>query len=83
MTNEAPTADGTLHVVGARCTHLGCVVGWNEAERSWDCPCHGSRFDARDGAVLNGPAARGLTPLREDLHAVPGTQPRPRPPAAM
>jgi glycine/D-amino acid oxidase-like deaminating enzyme/nitrite reductase/ring-hydroxylating ferredoxin subunit len=52
-------ADGTLHVVGARCTHLGCVVGWNEAERSWDCPCHGSRFTV-DGEVIQGPAVDPL-----------------------
>jgi Rieske Fe-S protein len=51
--------DGTLHVVSARCTHLGCVVGWNAAERSWDCPCHGSRF-AEDGEVLQGPAVSPL-----------------------
>ena len=51
--------DGTVHAVSARCTHLGCVVGWNAAERSWDCPCHGSRFDV-DGAVLQGPAVRDL-----------------------
>jgi nitrite reductase/ring-hydroxylating ferredoxin subunit len=51
--------DGALHAVSLRCTHLGCLVRWNGAERSWDCPCHGSRFDV-DGSVLEGPAA---TPL--------------------
>jgi len=51
--------DGELHVVPARCTHLGCLVAWNAAERSWDCPCHGSRFDV-DGTVVTGPAVRGL-----------------------
>ncbi len=50
---------GTAHVRSAVCTHLGCHVQWNEEERSWDCPCHGSRFDV-DGAVLNGPAISGL-----------------------
>lgn len=50
---------GTLHVVSARCTHLGCLVNWNNAERSWDCPCHGSRF-APDGTVLEGPAVHRL-----------------------
>ncbi|MGH3785896.1 MAG: FAD-dependent oxidoreductase [Pseudonocardiaceae bacterium] len=52
-------ADGTLHVVSLRCTHLGCLLRFNGAERSWDCPCHGSRFDV-DGSVLEGPAVRPL-----------------------
>ena len=51
---------GELHRFSARCTHLGCVVHWNAQERSWDCPCHGSRFDGAEGNVLNGPATRGL-----------------------
>jgi len=58
--------DGTLCAVSARCTHLGCIVRWNDAERSWDCPCHGSRFDPR-GEVLHGPA---IEPLRR--RAQPG-----------
>ena len=54
---------GGLHLHSAVCPHLGCVVHWNDAERSWDCPCHGSRFDARTGDRLNGPADRGLRPI--------------------
>jgi nitrite reductase/ring-hydroxylating ferredoxin subunit len=50
---------GTLHAVSLRCTHQGCLVHFNAAERSWDCPCHGSRFDV-DGAVLEGPAVHPL-----------------------
>jgi glycine/D-amino acid oxidase-like deaminating enzyme/nitrite reductase/ring-hydroxylating ferredoxin subunit len=51
--------DGTLVAVSANCTHLGCQVNWNRAERSWDCPCHGSRF-APGGEVLQGPAVHRL-----------------------
>jgi glycine/D-amino acid oxidase-like deaminating enzyme/nitrite reductase/ring-hydroxylating ferredoxin subunit len=50
---------GQVHAVSLRCTHLGCLLRWNGAERSWDCPCHGSRFDV-DGAVLEGPATKAL-----------------------
>ena len=55
--------DGVLHGVSLRCTHLGCLVRFNAAETSWDCPCHGSRFGV-DGAVLEGPANRPLPQKR-------------------
>jgi glycine/D-amino acid oxidase-like deaminating enzyme/nitrite reductase/ring-hydroxylating ferredoxin subunit len=57
--------NGVVHGVSARCTHLGCLVRFNAAERSWDCPCHGSRFDV-DGSVLEGPAVRPLQRLDPD-----------------
>jgi Rieske Fe-S protein len=58
------TTNGVLHAVSARCTHLGCLVHFNAAERAWECPCDGSRF-ATDGSVIQGPAN---TPLeRKDL----------------
>ena len=50
---------GTLHECSAVCPHLGCIVAWNSAEMSWDCPCHGSRFD-KLGKVINGPANTDL-----------------------
>jgi nitrite reductase/ring-hydroxylating ferredoxin subunit len=57
---------GELSVVSARCTHMGCLVAWNQAERSWDCPCHGSRFST-DGSVIDGPATVGLpAPVSEE-----------------
>jgi len=52
--------EGTLHVVDTTCTHMGCELNWNNAERTWDCPCHGSRFNYK-GEVVEGPAYRNLS----------------------
>ena len=52
---------GRLHAVSAACTHMGCILGWNENDRTWDCPCHGSRF-AMSGEVIHGPAVKALQP---------------------
>ena len=51
--------EGCDHAVGAVCPHMGCVVEWNGGEKTWDCPCHGSRFDL-EGEVLTGPSKTGL-----------------------
>ena len=56
---------GLLHAVSPVCTHMGCLVGFNPAEKTWDCPCHGSRFD-KDGKVLNGPATTPLESMRDN-----------------
>lgn len=55
--------DGSFHTLSAQCTHKGCTVTWNNADRTWDCPCHGSLFRA-DGSVLHGPARTPLARAR-------------------
>jgi glycine/D-amino acid oxidase-like deaminating enzyme/nitrite reductase/ring-hydroxylating ferredoxin subunit len=56
---------GDIHRLSAVCTHLYCIVRWNDTERTWDCPCHGSRFDPY-GKVINGPAIVGLSPVSQE-----------------
>jgi nitrite reductase/ring-hydroxylating ferredoxin subunit len=55
---------GRLHERSAVCPHLGCIVAWNRTEHTWDCPCHGSRYD-RYGTVINGPANSDLAGVDE------------------
>jgi Rieske Fe-S protein len=55
---------GVLHPRSAICPHLGCVVDWNHADQTWDCPCHGSRFDCH-GRVINAPASSDLAKLSD------------------
>lgn len=57
--------DGKLHEMSAVCPHLKCIVHWNRTEMTWDCPCHGSRFDAF-GKVLNGPSVANLQPIEHN-----------------
>lgn len=54
--------EGVIHCMSPICTHMHCMVNWNSAEKSWDCPCHGGRFDAT-GKVLNGPPVTDLQPI--------------------
>jgi Rieske Fe-S protein len=54
---------GKIHACSAVCTHMGCIVRWNNAEDTWDCPCHGSRFSV-DGKVIHGPAVKDLKKLK-------------------
>jgi len=56
---------GRVHACSAVCTHMGCLVGWNATDRTWDCPCHGSRF-ALDGSVIHGPAVAALERVTAD-----------------
>ena len=51
--------DGHIYPVNTRCPHMGCQLEWNPDERSWDCPCHGSRFDG-EGSLISGPAQENL-----------------------
>ncbi|MEJ7605151.1 MAG: FAD-dependent oxidoreductase [Bryobacteraceae bacterium] len=62
-------ASGELHEFSAICPHLGCVVDWNATESTWDCPCHGSRFDT-NGCVINGPANTDLSPTDDNDEGV-------------
>ncbi len=57
-------ASGETHERSAVCRHLGCIVNWNTLENTWDCPCHGSRYDAL-GHVIQGPANSDLAPVDE------------------
>ncbi len=52
--------NNTLHLVNITCTHMGCELNWNSAEKSWDCPCHGSRF-SYEGEIIEGPASKPLS----------------------
>ena len=78
--------DGAVHALSSVCTHMGCHVHFNSAEKTWDCPCHGSRFGV-DGAVLEGPAVKELArvELEEPARRRPearASAPRPPPPSA-
>ena len=54
--------DGTSYVLSARCQHMGCIVDWNSRAKTWDCPCHGSRYEYT-GAIINGPTTKPLPPV--------------------
>ena len=54
--------NGKIQTFSTICPHMGCEVQWNDGDNTWDCPCHGSRFEA-DGKLKNGPAKRGLDTL--------------------
>jgi glycine/D-amino acid oxidase-like deaminating enzyme/nitrite reductase/ring-hydroxylating ferredoxin subunit len=56
---------GVIHTLSPVCTHAACIVNWNGEEKSWDCPCHGARYDI-DGSVLTGPATKNLPRINSD-----------------
>ena len=70
--------EGYLVALSPRCTHMGCTVDWNDADRTWDCPCHGSRY-AVDGEVIQGPAAKSLPMIhvKGERKAGAGAAPKP------
>jgi glycine/D-amino acid oxidase-like deaminating enzyme/nitrite reductase/ring-hydroxylating ferredoxin subunit len=59
--------EGNIHLLSPICQHMKCIVKWNSADRTWDCPCHGARYDARTGEVVSGPAMHGLPMLRKTM----------------
>lgn len=60
--------EGKLHLVNTTCTHMGCELNWNPAEKSWDCPCHGSRF-TYTGEIIEGPAVKPLS-FTNDINTI-------------
>jgi Rieske Fe-S protein len=67
--------NGQLFILNPVCTHMGCVVTWNNAEKTWDCPCHGSRYNF-NGEVIQSPAVKGLAPLKSTARSVPQVESR-------
>ncbi len=62
------TEEGQIQMHSAVCTHMGCIVNWNSEEKTWDCPCHGSRFTP-EGEIINGPATRSLPEIKTSRQA--------------